>query len=57
MRVLESFRGAREMDAIVYGGFGGIFKVNTMEGFLWREVVGRGLVSHDAAELVGGMRR
>ena len=28
---------------------------DTMEGPLWRETLGRSLVSHDTAELVGGM--
>ena len=28
---------------------------DTMEGCLWRETLGRSLVSHDAVELVGGM--
>ena len=36
-------------------GILGVSQEDTMEGPLWREILGRSLGSHDAAELVGGM--
>ena len=46
-------RGAREKGAIVECL--GVSQEDTMEGPLKREILGRTLGSHDAAELVGGM--
>ena len=50
------FRGALEKGAITFVECMGVSQEDTMEGPLWKETLGRSVGSHDAAELVGGMR-
>ena len=54
-RAIVRFRGAREKGAMAFVECLGVSQEDTMEGPLWREILGRSLGSHDAAELVGGM--
>ena len=51
---MVSFKGARKTGAMTFVKHLGISQEDTM-GTLWRQVLGRSLGSHDAAELVGGM--
>ena len=55
-RAMVRFRGAREKGAMAFVECLGFSQEDTMEGPLWRETLGRSLESHDATELVGGMR-
>ena len=55
-RAMVRFRGAREKGAMTFAECLRVSQKDTMEGPLWRETLGRSLRSHDAAELVGGMR-
>ena len=55
-RAMVRFRGAREKGAMAFVESLGFSQEDTMEGPLWRETIGRSLGSHDAPELVGGMR-
>ena len=54
-RAVIRFRGAREKGAMAFVECLGVLQEDTMEGPLWREILGRSLGSHDAAELVGEM--
>ena len=54
-RAMVRFRGAREKGAMAFVECLGFSQEDTMEGPLWKEALGRSLVSHDAAELAGGM--
>ena len=54
-RAMVRFRGAWEKDAMTFVECLGVSQKNMMEGPLWRDILGRSLGSHDAAELVGGM--
>ena len=49
------FRGAREKGAMAFVECLGVLQKDTIESPLWRETLGRSLVSHYAAELVSGM--
>ena len=52
---MARFRGAREMGAKIFVKCQEVSQDDTMEGPLWREALGRSLMSHDAAEPVGRM--
>ena len=54
-RAMVRSRGAREKGATAFVESLGVSQEDTMEIPLWRETLGRGLGSHDAAELVGRM--
>ena len=54
-RAMVRFRGAREKGAMTFVECLGFSQEDTVEGPLWREILGRSLGSHDATELVGGM--
>ena len=54
-RAMVRFRGAREKGAMAFVECLGVSQEDTMEGPLWREILGRSLGSHDATELFGGM--
>ena len=55
-RAMGRFRGAREKGAMAFLACLGVSQEDTMEGFLWSEILGRSLGSPDTAERVGGMR-
>ena len=54
-RAMVMFRGARVKGAMSFVECLGFSQEDTMEGPLWREILGRSLGSHDATESVGGM--
>ena len=54
-RAMVKFRGAREKGPMTFVECLGISQDDTMESLVWRETMNRNLVSHDAAELVGGI--
>ena len=54
-RAKVRFRGALEKDDMTFMECLGGSQEDTMEGPSWRETLGRGLGSHNAARLVGGM--
>ena len=54
-RAMVRFRGAREKGDMAFVECLEVSQEDTMKGPLWRKTLGRGLGSHDAAELVGGM--
>ena len=52
---MARFRGARKNGAKIFVKYLEVSQDDTMEGPLWRETLGRSLMSHDAAEPVGVM--